>query len=134
MPPREDIMITSTPEFARVTLRGTITKIVSYHPDAEHVQRTALQFTLTTTRKTLYKRDGTTKSTSMDIPCVVFGKLAQTLYETFAWALPLKVYGEGNLNVRPVDSALEVLVTKLYTDEVFDPTSDCSDIFFEEAP
>lgn len=115
-------MITSTPEFARVTLRGTITKIVSYHPDAEHVQRTTLQFTLTTTRKSLYKRTGEMKETSMDIPCVVFGKLAQTLYDTFAWALPLKVYGDGSLNVRPIDGALEVLVTKLYTDEVFEPT------------
>ena len=133
-------MIPSTPEFARVTLRGTITKIVSYHPDVEHVQRTALQFTLTTTRKTLYKRDGTTKTSSMEIPCVVFGKLAMTLYDTFAWALPLKVYGEGNLNVRPIDTALEVLVTKLYTDEVFEPLemgngiADSSDIFIEEVP
>lgn len=128
-------MITSTPEFARVTLRGTITKIVSYHPDAEHVQRTTLQFALTTTRKSLYKRTGEMKETSMDIPCVVFGKLAQTLYETFAWALPLKVYGEGSLNVRPIDGALEVLVTKLYTDEVFEPaqvdfeTNDGLDVF-----
>lgn len=114
-------MITSTPEFARVTLRGTITKIVSYHPDSDHIQRTALQFTLTTTRKSVYKRTGELKEACMDIPCVVFGKLAQTLYDTFAWALPLKVYGDGSLNVRPIDGALEVLVTKLYTDEVFEP-------------
>lgn len=115
------MLITSTPEFARVTLRGTITNIVSYHPDAEHVQRTALQFTLTTTRKSVYKRTGDVKEVTMSIPCVVFGKLAQTLYDTFAWALPLKVYGDGSLNVRPIDGALEVLVTKLYTDEVFEP-------------
>lgn len=132
-------MLTSTPDYSRIHLRGTLTHIEAQNdPRETNTQKQWVGFEVLIYRK-WQKRTGETVERMQTVPCVVFGKMS-TMIRQVEMLLPMKVVIEGSFTMRPLDGRLEVLVDKIYTDEVFEPLEmggvivDTPDTFIEEVP
>ena len=114
-------MISSTPQYSRIYINGTMTCIDARNdPRETNIQKQWTSFTIEI--RTKYQRkDGEVIEKTQVVPCVCFGKLAAQL-EQVEMILPLRVVAEGIFSTRPTDGRVEVLVGKLYSEEVVDPS------------
>jgi Single-strand binding protein family len=112
-------MISSTPEYSRVYIKGTLISIDAQNDPRETLlQKQWVSFSVTISRR-WQKRNGDITERMQTIPCIAFGKLSQMLLQA-QMVLPFKVVIEGSFSARPVTGKLEVLADKIYCDEVID--------------